>query len=166
MAALKVMGCDPSTYTGLCLLDGDVATPKLLNFPKEKGFRRLQLIAQSFHNTVTEWSPDIVVIEGYAYGNAHSLVTLVEVGTLLRKTLYDLKISWYDAPPTLLKKFTTGKGNSNKKAIAEAVLNRWGFASKSDDVVDAYALARLGQALASGDATFVNGVSYHGTEQQ
>jgi crossover junction endodeoxyribonuclease RuvC len=161
---MKIMGCDPSTYTGLCLLDGDVATPKLLNFPKEKGFRRLQLIAQSFHNTVTEWSPDIVVIEGYAYGNTHSLVTLVEVGTLLRKTLYDLKISWYDAPPTLLKKFTTGKGNSNKKAIAEVVLSRWGFSSKSDDVVDAYALARLGQALVSGDVTLVNGVSYHGVE--
>lgn len=160
---MKILGVDPSTYTGLCQLEGDKHTTKLLHFDKARGFERLHLIAQSFRNTVMEWSPDLVVIEGYAYGNVGSLVTLVEIGTLLRKTLYDGKISWYDAPPTLLKKFATGKGNANKAAIAIAVKQRWGFESKSDDVVDAYGLARLGQSLASGDETFLKGVTYHGS---
>lgn len=160
---MKILGVDPSTYTGLCLLENDQHKTKLLHFDKARGFERLHLIAQSFNNTVKEWSPDLVVIEGYAYGNVGSLVTLVEIGTLLRKTLYDGKISWYDAPPTLLKKFATGKGNANKAAIAVAVKQRWGFESKSDDVVDAYGLARLGQSLASGDETFLKGVTYHGS---
>ena len=160
---MKILGVDPSTYTGLCLLENDQHKTKLLHFDKARGFERLHLIAQSFNNTVKEWSPDLVVIEGYAYGNVGSLVTLVEIGTLLRKTLYDGKISWYDAPPTLLKKFATGKGNANKAAIAIAVKQRWGFESKSDDVVDAYGLARLGQSLASGDETFLKGVTYHGS---
>lgn len=160
---MKILGVDPSTYTGLCLLDGEAQTTKLLHFDKAKGFQRLHLIAQSFNNMVQEWSPDLVVIEGYAYGNVNSLVTLVEIGTLIRKSLYDAKISWYDAPPSVLKKFCTGKGNANKAAIAKAVQERWGFSSKSDDVVDAYGLARLGQSLASGDETFLKGVTYHGS---
>ena len=160
---MKILGVDPSTYTGLCQLEGDKHTTKLLHFDKSRGFERLHLIAQSFRNTVMEWSPDLVVIGGYAYSNVNSLVGLVEIGTLIRKTLYDGKISWYDAPPTLLKKFATGKGNANKAAIAKAVQERWGFTSKSDDVVDAYGLARLGQSLASGDETFLKGVTYHGS---
>ena len=155
---MKILGVDPSTFTGLCQLDGDKHITKLLHFDKARGFERLHLIAQSFRNTVLEWSPDLVVIEGYAYGNVNSLVGLVEIGTLIRKTLYDGKISWYDAPPTLLKKFATGKGNANKAAIAKAVQERWGFTSKSDDVVDAYALARLGQSVESGDWP-VNGIT-------
>lgn len=158
---MKILGVDPSTYTGLCLLEEDKSTPKLLHFDKAKGFERLHLIAQSFRNTVMDWSPDLVVIEGYAYGNVNSLVTLVEIGTLLRKTLYDAKISWYDAPPSVLKKFTTGKGDVKKAAMAKAVQERWGFVSKSDDVVDAYALARLGQALTNGDETFLKGVTFY-----
>lgn len=153
------MGVDSSTYTGLCLLNGEQTDTKLLNFPGEKGFQRLQLIAQSFNNMVMEWSPDLVVIEGYAFGNRFTIVKLVEVGTLIRKTLWDHKIPWYDAPPSLLKKYVTGKGNAKKPDMAAAIKARWGFESKSDDVVDAYGLARLGQEIVSGNKEIIKGVS-------
>lgn len=156
---MRIMGVDSSTYTGLCLLAGEQTDTKLLNFPGEKGFQRLQLIAQSFNNMVMEWSPDLVVIEGYAFGNRFTIVKLVEVGTLIRKTLWDHKIPWYDAPPSLLKKYVTGKGNAKKPDMAAAIKARWGFASKSDDVVDAYGLARLGQEIVSGNKEIIKGVS-------
>ena len=145
---MKVLGCDVSTFTGLCLLEQDAegtvtSHTKLLNFPGETGFKRLHLLSQSFRNMLEEWKPDVISIEAYAYGNKHTLVTLVEVGTLLRKTIYDSKIPWYEVTPNTLKKYVTGKGTAKKTDMAASVLSRWGFSSKSDDVVDAYALARL-----------------------
>jgi hypothetical protein len=41
--------------------------------------------------------------------------------------------------------------------VALAVKSRWGFENPSDDVVDAYVLAKIGQELASG-AQAITGV--------
>lgn len=157
----KILGVDPSTYLGTCLLTGDTASPRLIHFKEAKGFHRLQLIAKSFDSLIQEHHPDLVVVEGYAYGNRNSIVSLVEIGTLIRMALYEAQIPWYDAPPSLLKRFVTGKGNAKKPDVAKAVKERWGFESTSDDVVDAYGLARLGQALKAGDETYLKGVTYH-----
>lgn len=146
----RIMGIDPSTYTGLACVDseGAIVGSKLINYPKAKGFERLQLIARGVENVMQEWSPEIILIEGYAFGNKNTLVTLVEVGTAIRLVLRGAGIPWLEVPPTVLKKFTTGVGNAKKPQMAEAVKERWGFESKSDDVIDAYALAALGQELA------------------
>ena len=47
-------------------------------------------------------------------------------------------------PPTVLKKFVTGKGNSKKDEMRLGAYKRWAFEDKSDDVVDAYCLAQMG----------------------
>lgn len=164
--SIKILGVDPSTYLGTCLLTGDAASPKLIHFKEARGFHRLQLIARSFDSLIQEHQPDLAVVEGYAYGNRNSIVSLVEIGTLIRMALYTAKIPWYDAPPSLLKRFVTGKGNAKKPDVANAVKERWGFTSTSDDVVDAYGLARLGQALKAGDATYLKGVTYHDRNHQ
>lgn len=139
-----VAGIDPSTYVGMVKTDGQEHVGKAVNFPKLKGWQRLHSIANEVGRTLNLWNPDLVVIEGYAYGNTNSLVTLVEIGTLIRKIMYDLAIPWYDCPPTSLKKWVAGKGNASKPVVGEFVLARWGFKSPSDDIVDAFALAQLG----------------------
>lgn len=142
---LVVMGIDPSTYTGVVVLKGgELATAKVVTFPDAEGIKRLQLIATSVWSLVEEYQPDQVFIEGYAYGNKFSLVLMVEIGTVIRYSLYQQGRSWWNVPPTQLKKWVTGKGTAKKKDMATFVKNRWGFTSPSDDVVDAYALARLG----------------------
>ena len=147
---MKYLGVDPSSFTGLVLLDGDVPTPKLVNFKKKSGFERVQLIAKSVGSLLDEWKPDLIAIEGYAYGNSNSLVTLVEIGTVIRREFYIRGIPWYDVPPTVLKKWVTGKGNAKKPDMAMAALDKWGFALTQDDIVDAYCLARILEAVDKG----------------
>lgn len=144
---MKYVGIDPSTFTGLCLLEGDTPTAKLVNFKKKTGFERVQLIAKSVGSLLDDWKPDLIAIEGYAYGNSNSLVTLVEIGTIIRREFYVRKIPWYDVPPTILKKWVTGKGNAKKPDMAIAALDRWGFALTQDDIVDAFCLARFLEAV-------------------
>jgi Holliday junction resolvasome RuvABC endonuclease subunit len=127
--------------------DADQKKCKLIHFPGETGFRRLQLIAKGVHNTVSEWKPDSVLIEGYAIGNRFTRTEMVECGTVVRMALHQLGLKWYEVSPTSLKKWVAGSGKADKKKMAEAVEQRWGFCSKYDDIVDAFALAQLGQHI-------------------
>lgn len=142
---MRVAGLDVSTKTGLACIDsGETVGSKLITFPKARGFERVQLIANSVKNVMEEWSPGLIVIEGYGYGNTNTLVDLVEIGTGIRLGLKELGFSWWLVPPTSLKLWITGKGNAGKPQMAASVKERWGFESKSDDVIDGYALAQLG----------------------
>jgi len=46
-----------------------------------------------------------------------------------------------------LKKFASGKGNTKKDELAVHIYKKWGFESKSDNIRDAYVLARMAMAL-------------------
>lgn len=122
---------------------------KVVNFPDSKGFERLQLIAQEVERTLRIWSPEFVLIEGYAIGHKSSVVKVIECGTVVRKVVYDLKIPWMEVRPTSLKLWTTGSGAAKKPDMARKVEERWGYKSHSDDIIDAYALARMAQLSAS-----------------
>lgn len=154
------VGLDVSTYTGMAKLDNGEEVGKVVNFPKAKGFERLQSIAREVKRTLELWKPDLIVIEGYAFGNAHTLVTLVECGTIVRNVVYELGIPWMEVPPTLLKKWVTGSGAAKKDKMAACVKARWGFSSPSDDIVDAYALAKMGETLGIEGMAANKGVSH------
>jgi Holliday junction resolvasome RuvABC endonuclease subunit len=164
---MKVLGIDPSTYTGMVQLDADEPhKSKLINFPTEKAFKRLQLIALSVNNTVMEWNPDIVVIEDYAIGNKFTRTEMVEIGTVIRMALFNLKLQWYTVPPSVLKKFVTSKGNATKPVMAVHVEEKWGFTSKYDDIIDAYGLAKMGQHITTlGITPEIKGVQLHGYQR-
>lgn len=119
---------------------------KTVQVPNERGHLRLQLIANEVAHTLEVWDPAFVAVEGYAYcRNVNSFVTLVEVGTVIRQTLYRTQVSWVEVPPTVLKKWTVGKGNASKDEMAWAVRQRWQYHSHSHDIVDAFALAQMAQ---------------------
>ena len=90
--------------------------------------------------------PNVIMIEGYGYGNAHTLVTLVEIGTIIRHGLYMHGINYNDVPPTSLKKFVTGKGNAPKDMMMKEIYKRWGFEG-TDNQCDAVGLAMFAAAL-------------------
>ena len=90
----------------------------------------------------------MVVIEGYGF-SSHRIVPQVEVGAVLRWFMWS---NWPDCrivevPPTVLKKFATGRGNASKPEVAVGVWKRYEFEHKSDDVVDAFVLAMMGLAF-------------------
>lgn len=132
---------------------------KTVQVPDERGYLRLQVIAEDVARTLQIWKPELVAIEGYAYvRNIRSFATLVEVGTVIRGVLYSLNFPWVEVPPTVLKKWTTGKGNATKDQMAAAVKARWAYHSPSHDIVDAFALAQMAQ-LGWGAVQNITGVS-------
>lgn len=149
---MKVMGIDPSTYTGLAILDREgFQCTRLITFPDAKGCDRLKKIAQGVRHMVEEEEPDHIFIEGYGYKNKFTLVCLVEIGTAIRMALHGMGRTWTEIPPAQLKKWITGNGTANKDLMAAAVKEKWNFTSSSDDVVDGYALAQYGLAVINGE---------------
>lgn len=144
----KVVGVDPSTKTGL-FFTGQYTSSTVLKTGKV-GVSRLFAIREAFSEFLDAHKPDIAVVEGYAYANKYTLTLLVEIGIILRLELCTRGIPCYIVPPSVLKKYVTGKGNSKKPEVAEAAKSRWGFEDPSDDVVDAYVLAVIGRDIAEG----------------
>lgn len=148
---LKVLGVDPSTKSGLVYMDGPEVYASVLRNESLKGISRVEWIRKSFEAYLdTHPEIDCAVIEGYAYANKYTLSTLVEIGINLRLSMYRRGIPCYICPPSVLKKVATGKGNAKKPEVAAGVLSKWGYTSPSDDVVDAYVLAKIAQDKASG----------------
>lgn len=159
-----IVGIDPSTKTGMARLDTESLAYdcRLIQFKDKTGLPRLQLIAHCCSSVMEDWKPDLVAIEGYAFGNSHSLVTLVEIGTVIRLEALRRGCKIVEVAPTSLKKFVTGKGNAKKPDMAKAAKELFDFSSKSDDIVDAYCLAKYAAHLQSQQLPPTKGVSYHG----
>lgn len=146
---MKVMGVDPSTKSGIVGLDlesGEVSA-RVLEFKKMTGLERVQSISEAFGQMLDEYQPEVVCIEGYVQ-SSFSVICNVEIGVFLRMNLHVRQIPWYVSPPTTLKKWVTGNGAAKKPEMGSAVKDRWGFISPSDDVVDAYCLAKMAEEIA------------------
>lgn len=146
---MRVVGIDPASHTGVVVLqNGEVVDHLTLSFEGVSTQKRLHLLQIGVASRLVP-SPDLVCIESMGFGRFQASVVLVGLGTLIRQSMMQAKIPWRDVPPSVLKKFATGKGNADKKLIAKHVAEKWGFTSPSDDVIDAYVLARIAEDLAS-----------------
>lgn len=91
---------------------------------------------------------DAVYLEGYSYGsNDNGARSLAEFGGVLRWNLIDVSKCIIEVPPTTLKKFATGKGNSRKEIVASHLTKRYGVTFDNSDSYDAFALYRLGMCV-------------------
>ena len=149
------LGIDLSVNaTGLVLLDGRDTGPHALIEEEVKapgeGIARKLAIVEKIMETVEDSAPDRIVIEGYSLGkNMSSTVPLVEIGTILRLSLYREKLQWLDPNAPQVKKFASGKGNSPKDVVMMHVLKRWGHESKTNNTADAFVCAAIGLAHAN-----------------
>ena len=91
---------------------------------------------------------DVIVLEGYAMSarNTSSLTTLCEIGGLVKNYLKSREIPFIIAPPTVVKKFATSKGNCKKDVVMKEVYKRWNFDTDNDNIADAYVLMQIGRA--------------------
>jgi crossover junction endodeoxyribonuclease RuvC len=112
------------------------------------GFQRVVYAKKWLEEFVHSHTPNLIVIEGYAYANPHTLGTLVEVGTAFRLGMSEEGFGWIDCPPTTLKKFVCGKGTAKKEHILLDVYKHWKVSFDSSDEADAFGLAMLGVAFA------------------
>jgi Holliday junction resolvasome RuvABC endonuclease subunit len=148
-----IAGLDVATHLGVAIWsEGVIVHRETIYFPGDKAhkanhparFARFQKYAAAIEDLLTQWAVSHVMIEGYGYANPHTLVTLVELGTLVRQVLHESEARWEEVPPPTLKKFTTGRGNAKKDEIMLAVYKRFGVECKSNDEADAVALAFFG----------------------
>jgi len=82
------------------------------------------------HELLSKWTMSIVTgcevfIEGYAFatsGTSH-VRSIAENTGLLKHKMYKVKQSFTSVPPTVIKKYATGKGNANKEGMYEAFVD-------------------------------------------
>lgn len=144
------MGLDLSLcVTGLVVVtDKDEILDKVLieSSSKEENTPRLVGINTKIMKLVKKYNPQLVVIEGPAFGigKTTSLFQLGELSGILKANLYAINQTFRIVPPTTLKKWATGKGNAPKNIMILQIYKKFGVEFADDNLCDAYALAKYG----------------------
>lgn len=147
------LGIDPSlTATGLAALgeDGGITLETVSSSPGLSEPRLLS-IKKRITDFVDRHRPHIVVIEALAFSrNDPSAQERAALHYMLRCYLYRTNQRFVCVAPSALKKFVTGKGNSEKSMMLREVFRRWKVVAADDNQADAAALAYIGAVLAGG----------------
>lgn len=148
---VRVLGLDPSLSAfGISRLE---MTPGGKRFTYEtsvlktklKGVSRLRWFFMQMLEELAASRPDIVVLEGYAYGVArgNSAISMGELGGVIRLALEEAGHGPVVVPPAKLKKFITGKGNAQKDIVLLEIYKRFKVDTKTSDEADATGLALM-----------------------
>lgn len=74
-----------------------------------------------------------ITIEDYSFGSKGRVFNIAENCGLLKYLLYKNKFSYQTIPPTVIKKYATGKGNANKQLMYDAF-----YKEHQVDLIDVY----------------------------
>ena len=177
---MNILGIDLSlTSPALCLSQGDTfdfaecefffLTSKqkfLYNHKKLHGemFPEHDVDSERYNN-ISTWIVDIAkhhqvdfaYIEGYSYGSTGRVFQIAENGGILKYVLWKNNIPYDVVPPTVIKKYATGKGNANKELMQQAFVKETQFSIKrelnmtkkqwnpSSDIIDSYYICKYGK---------------------
>lgn len=144
---MRFVGIDPSTKTGLVILeDNKVHTAIEVTSKEKRDPHRFMDIAKTVMKYITDH--DVICIEGFSYSSRGAAVSVqYGIGWILRSELIKAGLNYYDVPPSSVKKFATGRGNVKKDEMVLPIYKRWGFEHSSDNVRDAFVLAQMARAL-------------------
>lgn len=116
----------------------------------QKGMARIADI-EALLTEVGLYRASLVVIEGYSFASkGRAIISLGELGGVIRYELFMDNTPFIDVPPTMVKKFASGRGNAKKDEMRLEVYKRWSVEFKTEHQVDAYVLAKIGEAVLSG----------------
>ncbi|MFC5528423.1 hypothetical protein [Cohnella yongneupensis] len=153
----RFIGIDPSTKTGILAMnpEGTVLFGRDIVGKGKVDPERLITLVREVMEHIQDG--DIVSIEGFSFGSKGQFIgQQFYIGWAIRANLFARNIPYYEVAPMSLKKFAGATGNkdgngdaikSDKIEVAKQVLKRWGFESGSDNVTDAYVLARISEAI-------------------
>lgn len=160
LATRFAIGIDQSySGFGITFMDLDSDTYETIVFKAESmGVDRLVYIndtlANLTSNRMLKVKEVIVAMEGYAFGSQMANMA-GELGAIVKIFCWSSFKGWhgqypYIIPPTVLKKYVTGRGNKvNKNEILLQVYKKWGVEFSDDNAADSYALAHLASGRAS-----------------
>jgi crossover junction endodeoxyribonuclease RuvC len=141
---MRYVGIDPSTKTGFVALDenGEVVKAKELIGIGDKDPKRITTLVQEVTSHVKKG--DQIGIEGFSYNSkGRGIGFQFGVGYAFRIALYSRNHSYREITPGQLKKFATGNGNAAKENMVQPILETWGYTHNSDNVLDAFILAKI-----------------------
>lgn len=149
-----IIGIDPSlTSTGICamrdgiVLSNEAVTSKFTGAKRLSDFKEQLIPKVCYVADIEDINEKVVVfIEGYSFGSVGRKEFIAELGGTIRLMLYEQEIEFVDVPPTVLKKYITGKGVADKVVMAVAVQKQYGVSFPTTDQTDAFCLAILGMA--------------------
>lgn len=152
---IRFVGIDPSTKTGFVALNeqGEVLKAKeLTGVGDEDPYRMATMIDEIMDHVHQD---DLIVIEGFGYASQQA-VQNGGIGWGIRMALLRRGFKYYEAAPNAVKKFVgiSGwvgekghmqrlEGREKKKAVMAAVKEMYGFENKSDNIVDAFIMAKI-----------------------
>lgn len=144
--------------TGVYLLHDNEEYKLLLKANTTEWYPRMSYISSRIIDLLEpEIESTFVLLEDYAYAARGRVFSIGELGGIVKWEMLKNGVkeeNLWICPPTTLKKYVTGKGNSKKNVMLQMVYKKWGKELKSDDIADAYALARMARDLHSnGSAT-------------
>ena len=146
----RLIGLDLSlTSTGISWTSGDtILTDKICPEMPNEEMPRYLFILNKIKEKVEEIKPDAIIIEGYSFGSrGRCLTQLAELRGVLKYFFYINNIKWLEIAPKSLKKFTTGNGNADKEAMADAAFWNWEIDllnwREDNDRCDAYCLIKF-----------------------
>jgi Holliday junction resolvasome RuvABC endonuclease subunit len=131
-----IVGLDLSlTGTGMVVLDnGSIMTKKLIKTKPTaknplKEVERLLTIKAEITSELERVKPDLVLVEGLAFGarNATATMQLAGLNYLIREYLAVKKLPFVVVAPTTLKKFILGKGVGPKDVMLLETFKRYGI---------------------------------------
>lgn len=142
----RYVGLDLSTKSGIVILDaqGDILHQDEVKKTIKESPAALDALISDVTTRIRV--DDVVVMEGFGYASKTGFL-LGGIGWGVRVELWKNSIPYYLVAPTALKKFATGSGVADKRKLAVAVNNKWGFFHDSDNVTDAYVLAQIARAI-------------------
>ncbi|MBU5672692.1 hypothetical protein [Paenibacillus brevis] len=161
---MRFVGVDPATTTGVVILDAD-GNPILETVIKGKGKSAPGGITQeqrvSLENQLYKilQPGDQVMKEGIANGS-QMLITTAKIHGGIESMITRKGLEFDEIAPLAVKKFVNVaswvgepgkkallKGKDKKQAVAAAALEHFGYQHISNDVVDAYIIAKIAEAV-------------------
>lgn len=140
---MNVIGIDPSLAgTGVCLPSGEAYTIK----SKLKGDDRLEFIYNRIVESIEDFHPiSLAVLEDLPVNAKSAGLTGMAQG-VIRMALASADVPVARIAPATLKKFATGSGKADKRAMYEAIPPGLRSGLDDDNQVDAWWLREAGYA--------------------
>jgi len=147
------IGIDPSTKTGLVILDddGNVLLEEEITGTGDEDPKRMVTLTNKIINQI-KGQNSVICIEGFSYGSKGRGISFqFGLGHAIRNEMFKNNIEYIDVSPGQLKKFATGKGNTSKDNMILPIYKRWGYEHDSDNVRDAFVLAQIARGFNNND---------------
>jgi len=150
--ANSALGFDPSlTSSGYSYRSsGGGVVAGVIKTDKLRGVDRLLYIQNTFEDLLYESEPSLVTYEGYSMGSKGRQYDIGELGGVLKMFAFMNDVPILLIPPTVLKKFITGKGNASKEEVVLKLYKRFGYEAPQTDEADAIALMLFGEEYLAG----------------